>query len=47
LEADSKATVEIGITNTTFAIARSVGYTTPLTFHQFKMSKSGITDSFK
>jgi hypothetical protein len=42
LKADSKATVEIGMANTSRAIAGRVGYFGALTFHQFKMIKSII-----
>lgn len=45
LKADSEATMEIGMTNTSRAITARVGYFGTLTFHQFKMSKSIIFTS--
>jgi hypothetical protein len=42
LNADSEATVEIGMASTSRAISASIGYLIPLTFHQPKISKSFI-----
>jgi hypothetical protein len=42
LKADSEATLEIMMANTSRVITARVGYFCALTFHQFKMSKSII-----
>jgi hypothetical protein len=46
LKADSEATMEIRMTNTSRAISARVGYFGALTFHQVKISKSMIFASY-
>jgi hypothetical protein len=45
LNADSDATVEIGMANISRAISAMIGYLGALTFHQSKMSNSFVDAS--